>query len=208
MHQTITRAEAARLLGVNASSITRWCQEKRLKSDRHGRIPVAEVERLRAEYAAYSARNATRLEAVELLVTQIGTRHGLTMRDAVELARKLVAAADAWNQRATTGTPATANDELSETVRRRIADVALLHEELLGLEGMLALTGELLPREPRQQLFELAVRRGGMAPERAREVIDGMDDEAVVSKLAEWPTLAGGEQAEHTTPVAGEGVNP
>ncbi len=203
MNQTVTRAEAARLLGVNASSITRWCQEKRLQSDRRGRIPLAEVERLRTEYAAYAARNATRLEALDLLVTHIGTRHGLTTRQAVEVARDLVAAADAWNQRAIKGTPA-ANGELSETVRRRIADVAVLHEELVGLEGLLAFTGELIPREPRQQLFELAVRRGGMAPQRAREVIGEMDDETVASKLADWPPLAHDERAAQTMPVTGE----
>jgi hypothetical protein len=204
MNQTVTRAEAARLLGVNPSTITRMCQEKRLKSDRAGRIPVGEVERVRAAYAAYTTRHATRLEALDLLVTQIGGRHGATIREAVEIARELVKAADGWNERANRGASAAANDELTETVRRRIAAVALLHEELVGLEGNLALAGELIPREPRQQLFELAVRRGGMTPERAREAIDQMDDETVASKLAEWPTLAQSEPAEHATPATGE----
>ena len=81
--------------------------------------------------------------------------------------------------------------------------MARVHEELASLEAMLALTGELVPRDPRRQLFELAVRVGGMEPARARQAIDGMDDAAVASKLAEWPTLSQGEPA-RTTPGAGE----
>ena len=204
MNATVTRAEAAHLLGVHPSTISRMCQAKRLKSDRRGRIPVAEVERVRAEYAAYTARHATRLEALDLLVTHIGTRHGQALRLAVDRARDLVAAGEAWTARAADGGSAAASAELTETVRSRVADVALLHEELAVLEGMLALTGELIPREPRRQLFELAVRVGGMEPARARALVDAMDDETVRTKLTEWPTLARGERAEPAAPVAGE----
>jgi hypothetical protein len=166
--------------------VTRWAQAKRLRTVK-GRVPIEEADRMEQELHAYEAEHANLLAGLDAFASRVGTLSGTLTRHAVALCGEAVELGKAWTARG--AAPTAATQELSADLRSRIADIAAIHDQLQLLEGMQGILPSLLPQSPRQALYRLAVTVGGMAPERAREIIGEMDDDTVASKLAEFPQI-------------------
>jgi len=201
---TITKADLARLLGVAPSSVTRWAQQKQLRTVK-GRVPQSEADRLVAEFRSYAREHGDLLAGLDQLAEKLGKLHGLALRQAVDAAGEIVAAGEAYGARIAQGGGPEVHQELAATLRSRVAAVAAIHEELAQLEGLMALAPTLLPKTPRRALFEHAVTVGQMDPERARAVIEAMTEDDARAKLEELDELRRqGAGDLNATPAAGE----
>lgn len=182
----VTRAELARRLGVNPSSVTRWVQSGRLKLDSAGFIPDAEVERLTAEIRSYGDQHGARLAAVEGLAEQLGDRRGELFRRAVPVAEDFVRLAAAWHD----GASPDANRELADDLRARLATLGHIAEGVTLLEELADLLPGILPPTPKRQLLELSIRVGHMDPERAVALIAPMSEDDAAEKLRDFADIS------------------